>query len=231
MKLVKSKERLTLPVATVVENVTNKHGRLLPNQSRALFTGPSGSGKTNVMIGLLTHPRGLRYEHVYLFSKTSFQPMYKNMQKIIESIPGMSFNHMIVSGNRNNQIPSFPTNSIVIFDDVTPDSFQDIRNCFSYGRHNNIDVFFLIQTYTAAPKHLCRDNSNFIVLFKQDSLNLKHVYDDHVMGDMDFPSFQKMCHIAWQEPYSYLSIVKDFPLNAGRYRQGLDNFFQDIAIK
>jgi len=192
MRLVRSRERLSLPPVADVhqqQNTPAKHGALLPNQIRALLTGPSGSGKTNVMVGLLAHAKGLTYEHVYLLSKTAFQPMYTNICKIIESIPGMTFNLMTPS--TIDKLPTFKPNAIVIFDDVTPESFSDIRNCFSFGRHSNIDVFYLIQTYTAAPKHLCRDNANFIIAFKQDGLNLKHIFEDHVMGDMSFLTFQK----------------------------------------
>ena len=52
------------------------------------------------------------------------------------------------------------------------------------GRHNNIDSFYLCQTYSHIPKQLLRDNANMIMLFKQDELNLKHVFSDHVTPDM-----------------------------------------------
>uniref|UniRef100_A0A2S2Q5E5 Uncharacterized protein n=1 Tax=Sipha flava TaxID=143950 RepID=A0A2S2Q5E5_9HEMI len=41
---------------------------------------------------------------------------------------------------------------------------------------NRIDVCYMAQSYARVPKHLIRDNSNFIVLFKQDETNLKHAY-------------------------------------------------------
>jgi len=41
------------------------------------------------------------------------------------------------------------------------------------GRHKNIDSFYLCQTYS--PKHLIRDNANFIIMFKQDDLNMRHI--------------------------------------------------------
>ena len=52
------------------------------------------------------------------------------------------------------------------------------------GRHRLIDCFYLCQTYAQIPKHLIRDNLNFLVLFRQDEMNLKHIYGDHVNTDM-----------------------------------------------
>jgi len=57
------------------------------------------------------------------------------------------------------------------------------------GRHKNVDSFYLAQTYTPIPKHLVRDNANSIVLFKQDFINIKHVYYDQVNTDMTFNKF------------------------------------------
>ena len=65
-----------------------------------------------------------------------------------------------------------------------------MRDYFSMGRHNSIDCFYLSQTYAHIPKHLIRDNTNFIILFKQDETNLRHVYDDHVNKDMSFNEFK-----------------------------------------
>lgn len=54
-----------------------RHSSLLPNSIRALIVGPSNCGKTNVMIGLLESPNGLKFENVYLYSKSLFQPKYQ----------------------------------------------------------------------------------------------------------------------------------------------------------
>ena len=94
------------------------------------------------------------------------------------------------------------------------------------GRHKNIDCFHLCQTYTKIPKHFIRDNANMIIIFKQDEMNLKHIYNDHVIGDMTFKTFLKMCAETWKEKYGFLVISKDDPINMGRYRKGFDNFIQ-----
>jgi len=61
------------------------------------------------------------------------------------------------------------------------------------GRHADVDCFYLCQTYTKISKHLIRDNANLLILFKQDDINLKHVYNDHVNIDMSYEDFCDLC--------------------------------------
>jgi hypothetical protein len=117
-------------------------------------------------------------------------------------------------------------NSVFIFDDIACSNQEKIREYFSMGRHNGIDSFYLCQTYSRIPKHLIRDNANFIILFKQDDLNLKHVYNDHVGSDMSFEQFKKICGFCWQNNYDFLVIDKDSDIYRGRYRKNLDNIIE-----
>ena len=91
-------------------------------------------------------------------------------------------------------------------------------------RHSGVDTLYLCQTYSLVPKQLVRDNTNFLVLFRQDDLNLHHVYNDHVNTDMKYEEFKAMCAEAWKDRYGFLVINKDSPINAGRYRVGFDRF-------
>jgi len=61
------------------------------------------------------------------------------------------------------------------------------------GRHKNIDSFYLCQTYSHLPKHLIRDNANFIIMFKQNNLSMRHIYRDHINTDMSYETFVKIC--------------------------------------
>lgn len=92
------------------------------------------------------------------------------------------------------------------------------------GRHCNIDSFYLNQTYTKIPKQLIRDNANLIILFKQDDINLRHAYDEHVGTDMSWCQFKEMCSKIWEKPYSYLVINKDCNKNNGCYRDKFNTF-------
>lgn len=222
------KQHVTLPIRnadikTADSSSRNKHSPLLSNSIRGLIVGPSNCGKTNVMMSLLEHPNGLKFENVYIYSKSLHQPKYKHLESAILKIPEMGF--YAFSNNCDVTPPEeAKPNSIFIFDDVACEKQDNIRAYFCMGRHNGIDSFYLCQTYTRIPKHLVRDNANFLIIFKQDETNLRHIYNDHINSDMTFNEFKVMCNESWKEKYGFLVIDKDSRLNDGRYRIGLDTF-------
>lgn len=200
-----------------------KHGNLLPNSVRAVFCGPSNCGKTNALLTLITHPNGLRFENVYIYSKSLKQPKYKLLEKLLQSVDGVEY----FPFNEHEQVVppnDAKPNSIFVFDDVACEKQDNIRAYFSMGRHENVDCFYLCQTYARIPKHLVRDNANLLILFKQDDMNLKHVYNDHVNTDMTYADFKTLCSSCWTDKYGFLLIDKDSDLDKGRYRKGFDCF-------
>ena len=203
-----------------------RHGNLLPNSVRCIVSGPSNCGKTNVAVSLLLDPNGLKFRNVYLYSKTPFQPKYTMLGEILGNIEG--FGYFVFSDNAEIVKPSdAQRDSVFIFDDVACDKQDTMREYFSMGRHSFVDSFYLCQTYSRTPKHLIRDNANFIVLFKQDELNLKHVYEDHVNTDMTFNQFKDMCALCWRgDKYGFLVIDKDSDIDDGRYRKGFDSYIR-----
>ena len=230
MKLEKQGETFEVDnvTALVEPPVANKHGPLLPSSIRGIICGPSGCGKTNVMYCLLTDPMGLRYANLYIVSKSLEQPKYRMLHKILEDIPEIGY---FTYDSSEDIIPpenALP-NSVIVFDDVACDSQDRMRAYYSMGRHRCVDCFYLTQTYTRVPKHLLRDNCNFIVLFKQDDLNLKHVYVEHVNVDMSFETFKELCTLCWnRSDRGFVVIDKTSPAERGRYRCGLDTFIRDI---
>ncbi|KAK9729455.1 Poxvirus A32 protein [Popillia japonica] len=200
-----------------------RHGRLLPNSIRCIISGSSGSGKTNVMLSLLIDKNGLRFDNIYIHSKSLHQPKYQFLQQVLETIPQVKY----FAFKESEEIldPSQACeNSIFIFDDVATDKQNKIKEYFSMGRHKSVDSFYLCQTYACIPKHLIRDNANFLILFKQDDLNLRHIYDEHVGTDMSFEKFKAMCGNCWKEKYSFLVIDKESDLGNGRYRKHFDYY-------
>lgn len=114
--------------------------------------------------------------------------------------------------------------SIFIFDDVICEKQDVIRSYFSMSRHRSVDCFYLAQTYSRIPKQPIRDNCNFIITFKQDDMNLHHIFSDHVSPDVTFKQFQEMCAECWKDKYGFLVIDKDRDIHQGRYRKGFDSF-------
>ncbi len=201
----------------------SKHGSLLPNSVRCIVSGPSNSGKTNTVFNLLTHENGLKFNNVYVFSKSLNQPKYQLLEKILTDVKEISYFKFNANDNimEPNDVKPY---SVFVFDDIACENHDKVKAYFTMGRHNNIDSIYVGQTYSRIPKQLIRDNVNLLVLFKQDDTNLKHIYNDHVGADISFPSFKSMCGKAWSEKFGSLVINKDQPLNQGRYRIGFDKF-------
>lgn len=206
------------------QSVCQKHSDLLKGGcKRGLLVGSSGCGKTNAMISLLLHPNGLRFTNLYIYSKSLHQPKYKYLRNLMKPLNQIGYceyesSEEIIPPDKANDY------SVIIFDDVVCDSQSTIRDYYCFGRHKNIDCFYLCQTYSSIPKQLIRDNANFIVLFKQDHTNLKHIYEDHVNVDMSYEKFKEICSFCWEKPYGFLVINKDSAMNDGRYRDGFHNF-------
>lgn len=201
-----------------------KHGGIFGGQSkRCTIVGASGSGKTDLMLSLIEHPNGLRFENIYLYSKSLYQPKYEYLRELLTPIKKIGYFEFesekdIVPTNQVKQ------NSVIIFDDIATCNQDIIRDYFSFGRHKNVDCFYLCQTYSSIPKQLIRDNANMVISFRQDLRNLRHIYDDHISVDMDFTKFKDICSNCWREPFGFIVIDKDCEMNKGRYRKGFDGF-------
>lgn len=225
MRLIKQRINIIVRNLDFTQKNINKtkHSTLLPNSIRALIVGPSNCGKTNVVINLIESPNGLKFENIYIYSKSLYQPKYEYLKRLISSVKGIGY--YTFSNNDDVIHPdSAKPNSIMIFDDVACEKQNNIRSYFSMGRHKNIDSFYLCQTYTRIPKHLVRDNANLMIIFKQDEMNLRHIYNDHVGSDMGFKEFYNICRECWKDKYGFLLINKDDEIQSGRYRKCFDIF-------
>jgi len=224
MRFIEQEKKLRIYNIDAPDTIQLRHGELFPNTIRSLVLGSSGCGKTNLIYFLLVDENGLRFENVYIYSKTLEQPKYKLLKRIIDGVDGVKIftffeNDTVISPEK--VLP----NSIFIMDDVIGEHQHVIREYFSRGRHNKIDIFYLAQSYSKVPKQLIRDNANLIVLFKQDETNLKHVYNEHCSGDMSYIQFKHFCVTCWnRDMFTFVVICKDSERDNGRYRYGFDTY-------
>lgn len=226
------KQTFSLPIinydAMFDSNQFKKHGVIFGGSSkRALIVGPSDCGKTNILLTLILHANGLRFTNVYLYSKSLYQDKYKYLRKIMQPITEIGY-HEYQDGDEVISPEQIEPYSLIIFDDIVSCNQDIIKKYFCFGRHKNIDCFYLCQTYSSIAKQLLRDNANLLIIFQQDMTNLKHIYDDHVSVDMSFNDFKTMCGSCWMNKYDFLVIDKDCSLTDGRYRKGFDHYIKKI---
>lgn len=212
--------RLLEPLST-----HRRHGPLFPTTIRCIIAGPSGCGKTNLLLTLITELNGLRFQNIYIYAKSLYQPLYRFLEQVMSGLDGMEFFSFTTHDDVISPDHVLP-HSIMIFDDVSTEQQTVIRAYFSMGRHKHVDSFYLCQTYSRVPKQLIRDNANLVILFRQDELNMRHVYNDHVNSDMSFDKFKTMCARCWTQPHGFLVIDKESDLLHGRYRMGFDHFIR-----
>ena len=81
----------------------------------------------------------------------------------------------------------------MVFDDVMLKDQTASKKYFCSGKHNNVNVFYLVQSLHKIAKHCIRENANIFVLFKQDDRNLEYFHETHISGDMDFKELELFC--------------------------------------
>lgn len=231
------KHSIDIPVGNMDERTTTsgaankpkRHSDLLPNNLRMVIAGPSGCGKTNVLISLIESKHGLKFENIYLYSKTLEQEKYVYLCEMLRSIKEIGC-YTFTSSENILPVNEMKKNSLVVFDDVINEQIINktiVREIFTLGRHRNLDVVYIVQTYTKLNKHLIRDNCNFVIIFRTDDLNLKHIYSDFgVNADMTFNEFRQLCLEAWREPFGFVSISLEHEVNNGRYRKNFNEYLQ-----
>ena len=198
-----------------------KHHPLFPNSLRGLLIAPSNGGRTTALISMLLSPHGLKFANLYIYSKSLEQPKYMYLEKVLAGVDEIAYNTF----SNNDEIirpEEAPLNSIMVFDDIAMENQNIVKDFFSRGRHNGVDCFYLCQSYSQVPKHLIRDNVNFLMIFKQDHFNLHNIYKSHVNSDTTYEEFSEMCRKCWEKDFGFLIINKDAKMNKGRYKMGFD---------
>ena len=231
------RQKLTLPVINYDEIIGDgivqfkRNGSLFPNTIRGVICGRSNCGKTNVLLAIIEHENGLRFVYIYVYSKSADQPKFNYLKMVIKGVPGVlkpleGMGYFAFTEHDQVVPPEkvFPF-SLMIFDDIQLESQKSCNEFYSRGRHKYVDSFYLCQSYSAVPKQYVRDNVNFLIIFKQDDSNTKHIYKNHVNTDMKFNKFKELCDKCWKDKFGFIVIDKERDINNGRYRKGLHEFF------
>ena len=109
-------------------------------------------------------------------------------------------------------------NGIIVFDNflsLSNSRFKD--QFFIRGRHKNLDIYYLSQSYIDLPKRTMRNISNKIILSNQTLKDIEHIFRDVASYDMNYDEFKELCIKSWQEDYNYLCIDRSEKRDQGRY--------------
>ena len=150
------------------------------------------------------------------------------MLKLLEKIGNKRPIHIITRSP--NQYPNYKTNneikpiikykgSVVIFDDMLgAKNSSQIDEIFTRGSHEELDVYYISQSYFALARQSIRNNSDRLVLFKQTLRDVQSMYYDIGAYDIKYDEFKEKCHKAWSEKINYLCIDITKNKNDGKYR-------------
>ena len=174
--------------------------------NRTLIVGPSFCGKTHLLLNKL--------QLIRLYDK-------EKQKHIITRSPGQYTNTEIedisVDEDLEDRTIQDFQNCCVVFDDMLDTSQKLIDPFFTRGGHNDLDVYYLSQSYFDLPKRTIRNNGNIIILFQQTLKDVQHIYTDIAGFDMAYDEFKRLCREAWRERYSYLLINRLEDKNGKKY--------------
>ena len=179
-----------------IENVDNNPSTY---ENRAnVVIGPTNIGKTYYMLKVLEKIGNKRPIHIITRSPNQY-PNHKTSNEIkpINKYKG----------------------SVVIFDDTLgAKNSSQIDEFFTRGRHEDLDVYYISQSYFALPRQSIRNNSDRLILFKQTLKDVQSMYHDIGAFDMIYDELKEMCRVAWSEKFNYLCIDMTKNKNDGKYR-------------
>ena len=117
--------------------------------------------------------------------------------------------------------------NLLVLDDVMLGPQNKVEAYFTRGRHNNIDVIYITQSYFRLPRQTIRENGNLFMFFLQDRKNLVHIFNDHCAGDgIPFDIFCKFCNDVWRDDkHNFITIDLSRSVNNGKYRRNLTDFW------
>ena len=171
-------------------------------------------------------PKYENHRHIVIGPSNVGKTYY--MLKVLEKIGNKRPIHMITRSP--NQYPNYKTSteikpinkykgSVVIFDDMLgAKNSSQIDEFFTRGRHEDLDVYYISQSYFALPRQSIRNNSDRLILFKQTLRDVQSMYYDIGAYDMKYDEFKEMCHKTWDERYNYLCIDMNKNKNEGKCR-------------
>ena len=175
--------------------------------NRTLIVGPSFCGKTHLLLNKLQ-----------LFRLDNPEQQIKIITRSPEQYENIQLEDVSVEEDLEDRTIQDFQNCCVVFDDMLDSNQKLLDPFFTRGRHNDLDVYYLSQSYFDLPKRTIRNNSNIIILFQQTLKDVEHIYRDIAGFDMSYEEFKELCREAWKEKYNYLLINRLEDKHGSRYK-------------
>ena len=188
------------------DNNENHNNQIENNCNRTLIVGPSFCGKTHLLLNKLQLIR-LDNPEQKICIITRSPEQYNKIE--IEDVS-------VEEDLGDKSIQDFQ-NCFVVFDDMLDSNQKLIDPFFTRGRHNDLDVYYLSQSYFDLPKRIIRNKSNILILFQQTLKDVEHIYRDIAGFDMSYDEFKSLCREAWRDPYNYFLINRLEDKNGKKY--------------
>lgn len=218
------------------ENFYKSKGDLFDLPARLLLVGRSQySGKSNMLLNLLAQNDTRLYKDdfsdIYIFSNSiktdtkikniilqhevppenQFEEYDEDAIKAIFELTEQEYNESIANKEK-------PKHTLVILDDIGDKSKSKNKNnivdeIFTRGRHINLSVFILLQTYTMASTTQ-RNNASGLILWDTSDKELDRIATEHSI--FQNKTFKSMFRTVTITPFSYLVINYSNP-KSSRY--------------
>lgn len=225
----------------------NKHPLAPQWNFRMLVVGRTSCGKSNMVINLIYDY--LDWDTITVVAKELNQPLYEKLKEHVNAVEerlsrakkkenkyllDSKDHHAVRIGFFTDELSEMPPlksfdkkqQNLVIVDDMMSEKDQSlITEYFIKGRHRNISILYLAQSYTRAPINL-RRNCDYFAIYHLTGRDSLLIYQDHVQG-LDKEEFKRLFHLATKEPYKFMLIdlkTKDKKL---MYRQNFDRFLTE----
>ena len=153
-----------------IENINNNVSKY-ENHSHVVI-GPSNVGKTYYLLKILEKIDNKRPIHI----KTRSPNQYLSYKTSTDIKPINKYK-----------------GSVVFFDDMLgAKSSSQIDQFSPRGRQEDLDVHYISQSYFALPRQSIRNNSDTLILFKQNLRDVQSMYYDIGVFDMIYEEFSEM---------------------------------------
>ena len=206
MKIKKNENNTSLPKIEnvnkkkklkIIDNKDNNSNVSIFENHRHVVFGTSNVGKTYYMLKKLEKVDNQRPIHIITTSPNQY-PNYKTSNEI-------------------KAIKKYKGSIVISYDMLGARNSSQRDEIFTRGRHEDLDAYYINQSYFASPRQVIRNNSDRLKLFQQTLRDVQSKYHDIGAFDTIYDESKEICRVAWSENFNNLCIDKTKNENEGKY--------------